>query len=216
MYTIVSYLSILFFYLFFFLMIRRPPRSTLFPYTTLFRSPQAALLPAPAANVHPREGTRTAGRSLGCRHGRDGRRARSGLLARSHPRPPAVRAGRRGPAALPRRCCDRLQLPRHAPRGGCRALPRGGSATGGARPADAAHDRQRLRADRPDRAWRLGDGRVPSPRDPRRQAGARAALRPAGRGDGEMTTLRTIRALREALDPDKRVGLVPTMGAFHE
>src|SRR2546430_16141996 len=31
-----SYHSIL--YLFFFLMIRRPPRSTLFPYTTLFRS----------------------------------------------------------------------------------------------------------------------------------------------------------------------------------
>src|SRR5216684_5373686 len=27
---------------FFFLMIRRPPRSTLFPYTTLFRSPQRA------------------------------------------------------------------------------------------------------------------------------------------------------------------------------
>src|SRR5260221_10268709 len=26
---------------FFFLMIRRPPRSTLFPYTTLFRSPDA-------------------------------------------------------------------------------------------------------------------------------------------------------------------------------
>src|SRR5438105_5747580 len=29
------------FSLFFFLMIRRPPRSTLFPYTTLFRSPRA-------------------------------------------------------------------------------------------------------------------------------------------------------------------------------
>src|SRR2546425_6329673 len=28
------------FFLFFFLMIRRPPRSTLFPYTTLFRSAQ--------------------------------------------------------------------------------------------------------------------------------------------------------------------------------
>src|SRR5205823_13010483 len=28
-------------YLFFFLRIRRPPRSTLFPYTTLFRSPRA-------------------------------------------------------------------------------------------------------------------------------------------------------------------------------
>src|SRR5260370_25010017 len=29
--------------LFFFLMIRRPPRSTLFPYTTLFRSQQAGV-----------------------------------------------------------------------------------------------------------------------------------------------------------------------------
>src|SRR5258708_28623759 len=28
---------------FFFLMIRRPPRSTLFPYTTLFRSPRISL-----------------------------------------------------------------------------------------------------------------------------------------------------------------------------
>src|SRR6266496_5325799 len=31
------------FYNLFFLMIRRPPRSTLFPYTTLFRSPRAPL-----------------------------------------------------------------------------------------------------------------------------------------------------------------------------
>src|SRR2546426_5307104 len=29
-------------FFFFFLMIRRPPRSTLFPYTTLFRSPERA------------------------------------------------------------------------------------------------------------------------------------------------------------------------------
>src|SRR5215210_8351307 len=39
--------------LFFFLMIRRPPRSTLFPYTTLFRSNQArhlgGCLDAPAS-----------------------------------------------------------------------------------------------------------------------------------------------------------------------
>src|SRR2546430_8427014 len=36
-------------HLFFFLMIRRPPRSTLFPYTTLFRSlAQWALRPASA------------------------------------------------------------------------------------------------------------------------------------------------------------------------
>src|SRR2546427_10960819 len=39
-----------FLYFFFFLMIRRPPRSTLFPYTTLFRSPargQWHLAPTP-------------------------------------------------------------------------------------------------------------------------------------------------------------------------
>src|SRR2546426_8612844 len=34
----MSCLSILIAFIFFFLMIRRPPRSTLFPYTTLFRS----------------------------------------------------------------------------------------------------------------------------------------------------------------------------------
>src|SRR3712207_8731279 len=36
--------------MFFFLMIRRPPRSTLFPYTTLFRSGVAAQL-SPAAQM---------------------------------------------------------------------------------------------------------------------------------------------------------------------
>src|SRR2546430_7446779 len=34
------YFYLAFYLLFFFLMIRRPPRSTLFPYTTLFRSPR--------------------------------------------------------------------------------------------------------------------------------------------------------------------------------
>src|SRR3712207_8892461 len=33
--------------IFFFLMIRRPPRSTLFPYTTLFRSHDSMLCPGP-------------------------------------------------------------------------------------------------------------------------------------------------------------------------
>src|SRR5438132_7223770 len=33
-----SFVSSIFLFSFFFLMIRRPPRSTLFPYTTLFRS----------------------------------------------------------------------------------------------------------------------------------------------------------------------------------
>src|SRR2546426_9142871 len=36
--------------LFFFLMIRRPPRSTLFPYTTLFRSRSPPRAPPPASS----------------------------------------------------------------------------------------------------------------------------------------------------------------------
>src|SRR3712207_7597039 len=40
---------------FFFLMIRRPPRSTLFPYTTLFRSPQVEV------QVHPERVARVTG-----------------------------------------------------------------------------------------------------------------------------------------------------------
>src|SRR5215204_7075800 len=55
MFTNISYIILFFF----FLMIRRPPRSTLFPYTTLFRSPCAAW-PRP----------RRSGRSP-CRAGRD-------------------------------------------------------------------------------------------------------------------------------------------------
>src|SRR5690349_24939676 len=39
-------MCILFGLLFFFLLIRRPPRSTLFPYTTLFRSARLARVPA--------------------------------------------------------------------------------------------------------------------------------------------------------------------------
>src|SRR3712207_7626538 len=38
MYDISMSVTVLLFYVLFFLMIRRPPRSTLFPYTTLFRS----------------------------------------------------------------------------------------------------------------------------------------------------------------------------------
>src|SRR3989442_2624850 len=34
-------------------MIRRPPRSTLFPYTTLFRSPLLLMIPAAVRRRHP-------------------------------------------------------------------------------------------------------------------------------------------------------------------
>src|SRR6476620_12515872 len=54
-YNIVSVFSLLFF----FLMIRRPPRSTLFPYTTLFRSPRTERRPHRRAGRrlprHPRD-----------------------------------------------------------------------------------------------------------------------------------------------------------------
>src|SRR5256714_12221855 len=50
---------------FFFLMIRRPPRSTLFPYTTLFRSPSVGTPLAPARRVasppHPHPGPASPG-----------------------------------------------------------------------------------------------------------------------------------------------------------
>src|SRR3712207_8199143 len=61
-------------------MIRRPPRSTLFPYTTLFRSPPApeAPLPAQAAAAdlhgvedHRRPGPRQRDRRRGPGHVRD-------------------------------------------------------------------------------------------------------------------------------------------------
>src|SRR2546425_12301695 len=50
--THVHSLYVLFF---FFLMIRRPPRSTLFPYTTLFRSQVVQRLGAEQASAHRHE-----------------------------------------------------------------------------------------------------------------------------------------------------------------
>src|SRR6266581_7102546 len=58
---------------FFFLMIRRPPRSTLFPYTTLFRSP-------PGSRAAPRSRPRTDAEPAG----REGDR-KSTRLNSSHP-----------------------------------------------------------------------------------------------------------------------------------
>src|SRR2546425_8999704 len=74
--------------LFFFLMIRRPPRSTLFPYTTLFRSRRAGQ----AAGVHP--APRGDPRQAGAGRGRTGPRLAHGVLrhpglsrVRREPRP---------------------------------------------------------------------------------------------------------------------------------
>src|SRR5205809_5230013 len=54
---------------FFFLMLRRPPRSTLFPYTTLFRSPSVSDI-ARAGQARLDLGVPTVGRSAYPRHPR--------------------------------------------------------------------------------------------------------------------------------------------------
>src|SRR3712207_9543868 len=72
------YTNLLFF---FFLMIRRPPRSTLFPYTTLFRS--HLLSPEPFA-------------AFGARRGAGQRRVRRGARRRGARGRRALDGGRRG------------------------------------------------------------------------------------------------------------------------
>src|SRR5579859_8301224 len=76
---------------FFFLMIRRPPRSTLFPYTTLFRSPAAP----PDVDADAPHGRDDAGQPLApFGRNKDGsvRRTRAG-------RKPKEDQARTGPAA---------------------------------------------------------------------------------------------------------------------
>src|SRR5215203_3402592 len=100
---------------FFFLMIRRPPRSTLFPYTTLFRSHR----PARRGDDRSRDPARSLARDLDAARRADdardrkaaarprhapGRAARDGHLARRHDdrRDPGAGAGGR-PRRLPER-----------------------------------------------------------------------------------------------------------------
>src|SRR5256885_11095750 len=74
-------------FLFFFLMIRRPPRSTLFPYTTLFRSPPTARqLRRPDPAVHFRESLRPGPRPRYA-VGRPRREPVPGVRVRGHRRP---------------------------------------------------------------------------------------------------------------------------------
>src|SRR5258705_11893859 len=78
-------------------MIRRPPRSTLFPYTTLFRSRPdlrgpADRLHAGPARLHPDEsGSRQAGRALG--HGSAGDAGGGGAVLEGRAARPFPRAG---------------------------------------------------------------------------------------------------------------------------
>src|SRR5882762_3079988 len=103
-------ISVFSYFSFFFLMIRRPPRSTLFPYTTLFRSRGRRKPPhrAPAARPTVRDAAggarRRRARARSTAHARSesaggarlpGGRARG---RHAHHRFLAVRDGRRGPA----------------------------------------------------------------------------------------------------------------------
>src|SRR3712207_7224402 len=78
---------------FFFLMIRRPPRSTLFPYTTLFRSPRAPATGRPrrtgpccaaGAAARPRAANRSGRASRAAETGRRSEEHTSELQSRQY------------------------------------------------------------------------------------------------------------------------------------
>src|SRR5260370_19265466 len=71
-------------------MIRRPPRSTLFPYTTLFRSRRALPLPQRAAHRRPLARARARGAQVEPRRG-----GSEGLGDGRRPAPAALRRRRR-------------------------------------------------------------------------------------------------------------------------
>src|SRR3712207_8767741 len=54
MLLVAYYAHTVYLFIFFFLMIRRPPRSTLFPYTTLFRSTPEEPISCMKTPLHPR------------------------------------------------------------------------------------------------------------------------------------------------------------------
>src|SRR2546422_9035095 len=81
--------------LFFFLMIRRPPRSTLFPYTTLFRSRATPLAAGTRRPPDSRRGSLARPLARG--------RGRSRLAAASDPRGVRARRGRVGAPLVRRR-----------------------------------------------------------------------------------------------------------------
>src|SRR5215210_7486806 len=89
----MSLLFACFFPLFFFLMIRRPPRSTLFPYTTLSRSRRAAAARQHSARIPP------------CRPARGGGAPRAATVRAEAPRapPPESRPRRSRRPGLPAR-----------------------------------------------------------------------------------------------------------------
>src|SRR5215475_8237063 len=127
---------------FFFLMIRRPPRSTLFPYTTLFRSRRPRLAGGLSQRDHGSLAPHPA--ALRAARGRGGQLTAPALLAAA-----AAAAGRPGQPA------GRSPGPAEARRGQSQLL----QARAGAAAAAAGLRRARPLAARPDHAA-LGAGAV--------------------------------------------------------
>src|SRR2546428_1508180 len=71
------------FSVFFFLMIRRPPRSTLFPYTTLFRSPPVLSARCRPTSVYIPAASRLARSSISAPNRRSGQPRCRGYVDRS-------------------------------------------------------------------------------------------------------------------------------------
>src|SRR6266536_6464595 len=187
-------------FIFFFLMIRRPPRSTLFPYTTLFRSradrrarppgPGRAVLPGVARLRAGGRGPVPLGGGTAGAAGRHRGRGQPGRRDRGRP-PGAGRAGRAGREGAVRRR-DRRD---------CAGPRRAGRRTG--------------RLVRPDRAVRRGGGAVD--RVARGRAGAHlpaadplAPPRPGGavRAAGRVTG----HAGQRRGDPARRGGTTESAG----
>ena len=150
----------------------------------------------------------------GARHrrGRRGRaRARSGSPRRSacaRSRSPTTGARSTTPARRSRRTSSSRSTASPS-----ELVEAGRRAARGARAADGAHDRERLRADRPDRTRRLGDGRA-APRRPARAPVRASSTTPLAEATRAVIVVRTIAELD--LPRHGVVGLVPTMGALHD
>src|SRR5215467_10544784 len=141
---------------FFFLMIRRPPRSTLFPYTTLFRShrrsPRRLSRPARPERRLPERRDHRADRAVARRRSRpngDGQDESPAALARAHVVRVVARERLHGLAlAAGLTLCQRRvgAALRERLRGALRAPPRAGAGQPGAGRAGRAHRRSHERA----------------------------------------------------------------------
>src|SRR5215204_517081 len=175
-----------FIFFFFFLMILRPPRSTLFPYTTLFRS---APLP-PATSQRPRESYRLPGCTVSARRRRGKRRAPArSTSSTTRGATSSTNVARRGcsPRADPASQADRLPK-RHAVSSVWR------------RPDDEAEELPSQEARRSDGRGVVGPSRYPRLGGRRRGAeGSRACRR--ARTDGRHANAGPVRKASALRDP---------------